>query len=72
MSQRVYESMSHESMRVSAVTQTHKMKANPNPKLLLYSVSLAHDSLTHLTHKTISFSVNCCVWFWLRGHHEFL
>ena len=33
MSQRVYKSMSQ---RVSAVTQTHKMKPNPNPKLLLY------------------------------------
>ena len=28
------------SLRVSAVTQTHKMKVNPNPKLLLYWLCL--------------------------------
>ena len=62
MSQRVYKSMSQ---RVSAVTQTHKMKANPNPKLLLYWlwVSLAHDSLTHKT------SVPIFILFWILGKY---
>ena len=47
----IYESMSHEWMSQRVSTQTHKIKANPNPdpKLSLYWpwVSLAHDSLTH-------------------------
>ena len=32
--------------RVSAVTQTHKMKANPNPKLLLIDCE-SHWFMTH-------------------------